>query len=161
MYVRGDRLRISYKGTCLTDPSFLDIKSPENPLEVVIGRKQIFPPIEEALLGMEVGETTVVAVAAHYAFGEIDQEAIRSFPLITMPNWQNLQEGMYIEISSNRAALPGRALVRSLEHDVLVLDFNHPMAGKDLVYEVTLEAVNAEPLTKLVTKRMFEELRYV
>ena len=161
MYSRGDRLRISYIGTCASDNSFVDIKEPDDPLELVVGRKQIFPPIEEALMDMEIGETAVVTVPARYGFGEIDPDAIRSFPLITMPNWQKLEEGMYIEVSSDRAALPGRALVSSLKNDVLVLDFNHPMAGKDLIYEVTLEAVNAEPLKKPVTKRMFEELRYV
>lgn len=139
----GDKVRISYRGACAEEEGFADVRGPDNPLEVVLGGGSIFPPIEAALFEMAPGETRSVNVPAKYGFGTYDEDAVRSFPLIAMPRWQDIEEGTYIEVNSERAVLPATAFVRSIEHDVLVLDFNHPLAGKDLVYEVTLESMDA------------------
>ncbi len=139
----GDKVRISYRGACVGEESFADVRNPDNPLEIVLGGGSIFPPIEAALFEMAPGETRSVDVPAKYGFGTYDEDAVRSFPLIAMPRWQDIEEGTYIEVKSERAVLPATAFVRSIEHDVLVLDFNHPLAGKDLVYEVTLESMDA------------------
>lgn len=138
----GDKVRISYRGSCAGDASFADVRNPEDALEVVLGSGSIFPPIEEALFTMSPRETRHIDVPAKYGFGDIDNDAIRSFPLIAMPHWQDIEEGTFIEVNSERAVLPATAFVRSIEHDVLVLDFNHPLAGRDLAYEVTLESVS-------------------
>ena len=145
----GDKVLITYRGTCAQDATFLDERGPENPLEVTLGSGGVFPPIESALYDMVEGETRQVAVPAKYGFGEADAQAVRSFPLIAMPRWQQTEAGSYIEIESDRAALPAVAFVQSIDHDVIVLDFNHPYAGKDLAYEVTLEsAVEAATSTQ-------------
>ncbi|HIW76532.1 MULTISPECIES: FKBP-type peptidyl-prolyl cis-trans isomerase [Gordonibacter] len=138
----GDKVRIAYRGTCAQDAAFYDVRETGNPLEVILGNGSVFPPIEQALFDMTPGETRRVEVPARYGFGEVDSEAVRSFPLIAMPRWQDVEQGTFIEVQSDRSALPATAYVRSIEHDVLVLDFNHPHAGKDLSYEVTLLAVN-------------------
>ncbi len=87
----GDKVLITYRGTCAQDATFLDERGPENPLEVTLGSGGVFPPIESALYDMVEGETRQVAVPAKYGFGEADAQAVRSFPLIAMPRWQQIE----------------------------------------------------------------------
>ena len=134
----GEKVSIAYKGRYADSNEVFDVRDTSDPAEIVLGHAQIFPLIERELKTMEEGETRVVELPCRQAYGEFKPEAVRKFPLIAMPNWQDLSEGMLIEVNSDRAVTPARALVKSIQDEYITLDFNHPLAGRDLVYEVTL-----------------------
>ena len=94
--------------------------------------------LEDALLEMEPGEERTVELAAADAYGEYDESAVQHFPTYKVPNGENLPVGEYIGWTSPRNIEPIPAKVVSVENQVATIDFNHPLAGKDIVYWVKL-----------------------
>ena len=106
------------------------------PLTYTQGANQILPKLEAQLEGLAAGDTKEVALAAADAYGEIDPEAKREVPLEQIPE-QARQVGMQLQAQD----YPGPIVVSEVREDVVVLDFNHPMAGKDLVFLVEIVTV--------------------
>ena len=138
----GRKISFSYQGRVVGASNPFDVCSPDDPFEVVLGEGRVFPVLEQALRGMEVGETKEVFIPCDEAYGKVDEKAVREIPLNSMPNYEQLVEGETILINSDRADQPGRALVKSISNGRLTLDFNHPLAGQDLSYEITLQSVS-------------------
>ncbi len=109
-------------------------------ITVAFGRAQVMPPVERALADMEVGEERLVEVPAEEGFGLHDPKAVLGVPLKDVPNGENLPVGDLIAWRSPRAEKPLPVRVVSAGDGVAVFDFNHPLAGKDLVYWVKLAA---------------------
>lgn len=136
----GQIVRFLYKGTLADNGEVFDDCKGE-PHEVIIGRRQVMKPLEDALALMEPGEERVIELAAADAYGEYDESALQHFPAYKVPNGENLPVGEYIGWTSPRNIEPIPAKVVSIENQVVTLDFNHPLAGKDLTYWVKVVEV--------------------
>jgi FKBP-type peptidyl-prolyl cis-trans isomerase 2 len=123
-----------YKGS-LQDGTVFD-DSEGTPHEITTGRSQVMPALEKALIEMDVGEERVVPIAAVDAYGEYLEEAVQRVPTYRIPNGDNLPKGETIMWRSPRSPRPVPVKVLSIVNQVAELDFNHPLAGKDLVYWV-------------------------
>ncbi len=95
-------------------------------------------PLETALQSMEIDEERTVEIEAKDAYGLYDDEALQSFPAYKVPNGDKIPVGSMIEWTSPRNNKPIPAKVVSIENQIVTLDFNHPLAGKDIVYWVKL-----------------------
>ncbi len=132
----GDTVRIHYTGT-LSDGSTFDSSAGRDPLEFTVGSGQIIPGLDKAIHGMAVGDKKVVEVSADEAYGPHNPEGIQSVPRAQVPDHIPLDPGTQLQVQTG----DGRTLpvtVTEVTEDTVTLDANHPLAGKDLTFEVEL-----------------------
>jgi len=132
----GDRVRIHYTGT-LNDGTTFDSSQGREPLEFEVGAGQIIPGLDNAIPGMEVGESKTVNVPAEEGYGPLDPAARQSVPRDQIPADIPLEEGSLLQVQTQEGqVLP--VTVAEVTEEAVVLDANHPLAGKDLNFEIKL-----------------------
>ncbi|MHC4742034.1 MAG: FKBP-type peptidyl-prolyl cis-trans isomerase [Planctomycetota bacterium] len=132
----GDTVAIEYT-VKLDDNSVVDRGKCHEPLLLTIGEGKIIPAFEEALVGMEPGECKTLKVAASEAYGPYHEELVKPVSRHT------LAEGLEPEIGQRLKAtrIDGRKFsvtVRSVSDNSVMLDANHPLAGKNLTFVIQL-----------------------
>jgi FKBP-type peptidyl-prolyl cis-trans isomerase SlyD len=106
------------------------------PLEFIIGKGQIIPGLENALVGMSQGESGDIMVVAAEAYGEVNPEAIQTLPIDQFAGI-DLVEGMQL-YGQGEGGQTVQVTVKSFDDKEVNIDFNHPLAGKDLMFSVTV-----------------------
>lgn len=106
------------------------------PLEFIIGKGQIIPGLENALVGMSQGESGDIMVAAADAYGDVNPEAIQTLPIEQFEG-VDLVEGMTL-YGQGEHGQTVQVTVRSFDDKEVQIDFNHPLAGKDLMFSITV-----------------------
>ncbi len=132
----GDTVRIHYTGT-LADGSSFDSSDGRDPLQFTVGAGEIIPGLDNALPGMNVGERKVVDVPASDAYGEHHPQGVQQVPREQVPDHVPLDLGTRLQVQTP----DGRNLpvtVTEVTEEVVVLDANHPLAGKDLTFSIEL-----------------------
>ena len=109
------------------------------PLVFMFGRGQIIPGLETGIQNMEVGDKGDVLVKAADAYGEYNPEATQDVPKEQFAGI-DLQEGMTLYGQGEDGGTV-QVIVKEIKDDAVVVDFNHPMAGKDLMFTVTISNV--------------------
>lgn len=133
----GDTVRVHYRGT-LADGSEFDASTGREPLEFVVGSGQVIPGFDAAVLTLETGAKTTVIISATEAYGEHDPDGLRNFPLTAFPSPPEV--GWAVELGGpNGERIP--AVIAEVGDEEVTLDFNHPLAGKDLTFELELVEV--------------------
>ena len=133
---QGDTVRVHYKGT-LADGSEFDSSRGREPLEFTLGTGQVIPGFDEAVTGMRVGEEKEVTIPASDAYGDRRDDLMivvdrRQFPGHIQPTvGQQLQLG-------GKDGQTFVVTVREVSDERVVLDGNHPLAGEDLTFALTL-----------------------
>ena len=136
----GDTVRIHYTGT-LVDGSQFDSSQGRDPLEFVVGSGQIIPGLDKALPGMSEGDKKTVNVPAEEAYGKVDPNARQAIPRDQIPADVPLEIGGQLQVQTQ----DGRAVpvqVADVNDETVVLDANHPLAGKELVFAIELVSIN-------------------
>ena len=134
--VSGDTVRVHYTGT-LTDGSIFDSSEGRDPLEFVVGSGQVIPGFDAAVSDLEVGDTATVTIVAADAYGEHSDEGLQTFPRDAFPPDASPEVGWAVELSApDGQRVP--ATVAEVTDESITLDFNHPLAGQDLTFEITL-----------------------
>jgi FKBP-type peptidyl-prolyl cis-trans isomerase SlyD len=124
----------------LGEGDVIDSSAGGEPLEFLQGGSQIIPGLEQALYGMAVGDEKSVVVAPGDGYGHRDLDAFQQIPRDAFPQDTNLEPGMGIELVSNTGE-PFVAFVAEVGPDNVVLDFNHPLAGATLHFDVQIAAL--------------------
>ena len=132
----GDTVRIHYTGT-LTDGSTFDSSDGREPLEFTVGAGQIIPGLDGAIAGMTVGDTKSVEIPADQAYGAADPNARQSVPRDQVPPHIPLDIGTRLQLQAPTGQTIPVTVAEVTEAHV-VLDANHPLAGKDLRFDVEL-----------------------
>ena len=137
----GDNVSIHYTGT-LQDGTTFDSSEGREPLAFEVGSGQIIPGLDRALPGMEVGEKKQVEVAAENAYGDVNPEMRQAVPREGIPADIPLDIGTQLQMQTpDGQALP--VTVVAVDEEKVTLDANHPLAGKDLTFDIELVAINA------------------
>ncbi|MBN2825136.1 MAG: peptidylprolyl isomerase [Campylobacterales bacterium] len=140
---------ISYEVTQAGQNEVIDSNRDHAPLEFITGHNHIIIGLEKALVGMKKGESGDMLVKANEAYGEHDPEAIQTLP-IEQFNGIELAEGMIL-YGQGEAGQTVQVTVKSFTDSDVVIDYNHPLAGKDLMFSVSIldcrEATADEALT--------------
>jgi len=132
----GDTVRIHYTGT-LADGSTFDSSAGRDPLEFTLGSGQVIPGFDKAVAGMEVGESKTVEIPADDAYGPHHAEGIQAFPRENVPEGTPLDVGTRLQMQTPDGR-PVPVTVVKVTEDAVMLDANHPMAGKDLTFDIEL-----------------------
>jgi FKBP-type peptidyl-prolyl cis-trans isomerase SlyD len=112
-----------------------------HPLGIVMGAGQIIPGLESALMGRGLGETFALDVPAADGYGAIDEEMVQTMPRSNFPEGVDPQIGMVFQAMTPHGAVSFR--VKELRQDEVVVDFNHPLAGENLHFDVKIVEVRA------------------
>jgi peptidylprolyl isomerase len=96
---------------------------------------------DDAIPGMEPGEKKTITIAPENAYGEKNKEAIIEFPKSNIPEDMKLEAGMKLQLQ-NQAGQPIPVTVTEIREDVVVLDANHELAGKELIFDIELVEIS-------------------
>jgi len=140
-----DGLVVSLEYTLRLDDGEVIDASEGEPLEFLQGHNQIIPGLERALAGMKVGESKEVIVAAVDAYGEDDEEAFQRVERDIFPPDMELEEGMQLRMREAQSGEPVDVIIAEVDDESVLLDFNHPLAGEELHFQV--KVVGLRPAT--------------
>tara|TARA_Y100001947_G_scaffold129123_1_gene114394 strand:- start:275 stop:712 length:438 start_codon:yes stop_codon:yes gene_type:complete len=110
------------------------------PQQVQLGAGQIFPQIEEALINMEVGDSKSVDIASDKAFGPRSEELVIDIPRANLPPEPAPQPGMALNAQSPDGQ-PMTLYILEVGDEAIKADGNHPLAGEDVTFDVTLRDI--------------------
>lgn len=139
--IKGDLVRVHYRGT-LTDGTVFDSSEGREPLEFTLGEGMVIPGFETAVTGMEVGSSVIRTIPADEAYGPMREEMVINIPKDQFPADMPLELGQELQLQG-----PGGVLVAQIvgiEEDEIMLDANHPLAGEDLTFSITLESIGSK-----------------
>ena len=131
----GRTVKVHYKGT-LDDESVFDSSEGRDPLEFQIGSGQVIPGFDAAVQQMEVGSTKTIKIPCAEAYGEVRQDMIAMIPHEQFPDELNPEVGQTLNLQTPQGSLP--VSVVEIKDDGVMIDGNHPLAGEDLTFELTL-----------------------
>ena len=125
----------------LEDGEVVDSSSGRDPLEFIQGQGQIIPGLEKELYGMEVGEEKAVTVNPEEGYGERLADRVQTVPRNAFPDDMDLEEGMQVRLQDSNSGQVFEAFVVEIQPENVVLDFNHPLAGETLHFDVKITDV--------------------
>jgi len=150
---------IEYELTEAGKSEVLDSNKGGVPLEFVMGKGQIIPGLEKGLVGMSEGESADILVKAEEAYGLRDEEAVQKLPKEQFEGIE-LEKGMQL-YGQGQQGETIQVTVVDFDDESVTVDFNHPLAGKDLMFNVTVkserEATEQEAATGQVEKEGCED----
>lgn len=132
----GDTVRIHYTGT-LSDGSTFDSSDGRDPLEFKLGAGQVIPGFDKAVTGMAVGDSQTVEIPSEDAYGAHDPNGRQGFPRDQVPEDVPLDIGTRLQLSGPQGQ-PIMVTVAQVTDTEVILDANHPLAGKDLTFQIEL-----------------------
>jgi len=131
---------VSFHYTLSSEGEAVENNRNGEPLQYVHGGGQILPKLEEALDGLAEGDEKTVDLSAADGYGEVNPDAVIEVPTEQIPEGAREVGAMLQSPDHN-----GPIRVAELKDEVIVLDFNHPMAGKPLTFDITVVAVEDAP----------------
>lgn len=142
---KGDTIKIHYHGT-LNDGSIFDSSKQREPLEFEVGSGMVIPGFDEGVMNMKVGDVKTINIPFAEAYGPVQDEMIIDFPRNQFPEDMQPEAGMQLQMS-DKSGQNFPVVVVSANDEIVKLDANHPLAGKDLTFELELMDISsASPL---------------
>lgn len=117
------------------------------PAEFTVGDGSLLPGFEKALFGLQAGDRRSVFIDAGHGFGDRNPDNVQTFTRLQFRD-MDLEPGLVVSFADRSGELPG--VVTEVNEETVVVDFNHPLAGRDLVFEVDIIRVmdaDASPVT--------------
>lgn len=132
----GDTIKVHYTGK-LHDGSVFDssLNEGREPLEVVLGETPLIPGFVDGLFGMEVGEKKTIEIESNNAYGQVMEQLISVVPKEQVP--EGVKAGEYLQAMGPNGE-PVNVIVTEVTDETVTVDANHPLAGKDLIFELEL-----------------------
>ncbi|MDE3235962.1 MAG: peptidylprolyl isomerase [Bacteroidota bacterium] len=142
---KGDTIKIHYHGK-LEDGTTFDSSAGREPLEFEVGGGMVIAGFDEGVTGMAVGEKKTIHIPFMEAYGPVQEEMIMEFPRNRFPEDMTPEVGMQLSMS-NSAGQSFPVVIVEVKEEVVILDANHPLAGKDLIFDLELvEIKGGSPL---------------
>jgi len=136
---QGDKVQVHYTGK-LDDGTVFDTSQQRDPIEFVIGQRQVIPGFEEAVVGMTPGDSKSATIPADQAYGPRRDEMVAEIGRDQLPEQIEPAVGLSLELhQANGQVIPTR-IVEVSDSSVKV-DANHPLAGRDLTFDLELVAI--------------------
>lgn len=131
----GDEVYVKYEGRLTEDNSIFDSSEGKEPLCFIVGAGQVVPGFDRAVKGLKVGEKKTVTISPEDAYGQRSDAMIMNIPAAQVP--KGLQEGMQVMLGGGQQKMPAK-VKQVLDDGSAMLDLNHPLAGKELKFDLEL-----------------------
>ena len=137
---KGDVVSLDYTGT-LQDGTEFDSSKGRSPLQFEVGAGEVIPGFDKAVEGMKMDEEKTFTIPCAEAYGPIQAELMQEVPKDKMPNNMELKVGMQLMMNGQQGE---RAIitVTKISDNIVTVDLNHPLAGKDLTFKVKVVGIN-------------------
>ncbi len=129
---------IDYKLTLGTGEE-IDKSQEGQPLEFITGTGHIIPGLEKAIIGMATGESTTITVQPDEGYGPVNEELFQEIPKDQFPDTEDIQPGMTFQAQGPQG--PIMVSVTAVTDDIVSVDMNHPLAGKELTFDIHIANV--------------------
>ena len=135
----GASVSVNYTGR-LEDGTIFDTSLQEGrkPLTAILGQGQLIPGFENGLMGMSVGEKKTIEIEPEDAYGEINPQLTQEVPLDKVPD--NVKVGDMLQGQNQYG--PVQVTVKEVNESTVLLDMNHPLAGKKLIFDLEVVSIN-------------------
>jgi peptidylprolyl isomerase len=135
----GDTVKVHYTGK-LDNGDVFDSSVNKNPLEFTTGKKNVIPGFEQAILGMSPGESKTIKVESDNAFGAYQKDLHLEIEKNKLPADLKLEVGQQLQ-NTQTDGQKRVFTITSISEVSVMLDANHPLAGKDLTFEIELVGI--------------------
>ena len=130
----GDTVRLHYTGR-LPDGTQFGTSEGRAPIEFTVGAGQVITGLETEVDGMAVGDRATVTIPANAAYGDRDENQVQSIPRDAIPGAIELRPGARLQ-ANTRDGRNVELTVIEIGDDEVIVDANHPLAGKDLIFDI-------------------------
>ena len=135
----GSKVKVHYTGI-LDDGTVFDSSETREPLEFTVGEGQVIPGFEDAVRDMNLNDEKTVKITPEQAYGHKMNQLIMQVPRDKFPAELNIEVGGRLALKSPEGQnIP--AVVSEVKKDVVVIDMNHPLAGKELTFKIKVVEV--------------------
>jgi FKBP-type peptidyl-prolyl cis-trans isomerase 2 len=132
----NDKVKVHYTGK-LTSGEVFDSSINREPLQFVLGSGQMIPGFDHAVNGMELNEKKTVTIPSDQAYGPTNDQLIQEIPKTQLPEELKPEIGQTL-VATGPEGQQTQVLVTDVTDSAIMIDANHPLAGKDLVFEIEL-----------------------
>ena len=133
----GEDTVVTLEYTLTVNGEVVDTSEGGRPIQFIQGQQQIIKGLEDELYGMSIGETKDVIVEPEAGYGDVDPENFAEIPRDQFPSEIPLEPGVELELKDEDGEIIDARII-SVEDDVVRLDFNHPLAGEQLHFQVKI-----------------------
>ena len=137
----GSKVSVHYRGTLNDGTEFDSSHSRGEPITFQVGSGEMISGFDSALPGMEVGETKNITLTPDQAYGESNPENVADVPKTSFPPEFEFQVSGMVQ-GQNQLGQPMMGTINEVKEETVTIDFNHPMAGKDLNFEIQLVSID-------------------
>lgn len=136
----GDTVHIHYTGR-LDDGTVFDSSEDREPLEFTLGEGKVIPGFENAVQGMEEGESKTTTIPSGDAYGDRRDDLVLTVPMEQLPSDLDPEQGQRLQMRAGDGET-FQVVVTDVGDDAVEVDANHPLAGKDLTFDIELVEVD-------------------
>lgn len=136
MIKEGSKVKVHYTGK-LEDGKVFDTSNDKEPIEVVLGEGLLIKGFESGLLGMKAGEKKTIEVEPKDAYGEYVEGRTQEVEKSKLP--EDIKVGMVLQATSEAGSMV--ILIKEIKEDTAILDANHPLAGRKLIFDLDVVEV--------------------
>lgn len=130
----GDKVKVQYTGKLKEDGTVFASSDESSPLEFTVGQGEIIPGFEQAVVGMDKGDEKTVDIPADEGYGQHTDERVVQVHREQLPDDLDPQVGQRLEVRQGEESIP--VVVTDISEQQVTLDANHPLAGKDLQFDI-------------------------
>lgn len=139
----GDTIAVDYTGK-LEDGDVFDTSEGKTPLTFTVGSGMLIKGFDEAVIGMNKGESKTVTIPPEMGYGPRNEEAVVEIPREQIPDEIPLTEGLELQLQDPDGR-PVPARVAEITDETVKMDINHFLAGKTLVFDITIAEIGLTP----------------
>lgn len=137
-----DQMVVTLDYTLIVEDEIMESTAEAEPIEFIQGIGQIIPGLEAALYGMKVGEKKTIEIQPEDAYGVYDPDSLEVAKKDEFSEEIPLDVGTFLDLRDDEGEVLSAQVIEA-DEDTVTLDFNHPLAGKVLTFEITIAALRS------------------
>ncbi|TDD97518.1 FKBP-type peptidyl-prolyl cis-trans isomerase [Flavobacterium cellulosilyticum] len=141
----NNTVKVHYTGK-LSDGQVFDSSEGKEPIEFTLGKGQIIPGFEKGLIDMKLNEKKTISIAKEQAYGDINETLKHEVQKSELPQDLTPEVGMGL-VSKSPDGQEMNLRVVEVRAESIIIDGNHPLAGKDLIFDLEVVAINETEIT--------------
>jgi len=136
MIKEGSKVKVHYTGKLESNEVF-DSSKDRDPLEFTVGEGQMIPGFENGVIGLNSGDKKTINIDVNQAYGEVREDLLNEVSKEKMP--EGVTKGQTLQAQTPNG--PVSVKVNEVKENTVVIDANHPLAGKNLIFDLEVVEV--------------------
>lgn len=142
----NNTVKVNYTGK-LSDGQIFDTSEGKEPIEFTLGQGKLIPGFEKGLIDMKLNEKKTITIPQEEAYGDVNKDLIQEVQKTELPQDMAPEVGMGL-VSKSPDGQEMNLMVVEVKEDSIVIDGNHPLAGKDLIFDLEVVEIKETVITE-------------